>query len=137
MRDKIHDAVCSALEKDGWQVVNDPYSLELRDVRIEIDLEIEPVLELERAGHSILVEIKTLQRASIFYSFYAVYGQYKFYQNALRKQGIDKTLYLAISSEAYEKIQAIHDLLEWIEDNKLNLIIINLEQEEVTQWIDY
>ena len=35
-RDSIHDAVCLALEKDGWIITEDPYYLESGGVEIEI-----------------------------------------------------------------------------------------------------
>ena len=45
-RDIIHVAVKKALEKDNWQITNDPFYLESGGVQVEIDLAAEKFTEL-------------------------------------------------------------------------------------------
>lgn len=57
-KDRFHDAVRSALEKEGWIITADPYQMSVGDVDFEIDLAAE-MLAAERAGEKIAVEIKS------------------------------------------------------------------------------
>ncbi|MEL6943402.1 MAG: element excision factor XisH family protein [Bacteroidota bacterium] len=80
MRDKIHDAIRRAFEKAGWDIVKDPFNVDLKDTTIGIDLAVERVIEFAKEEERVLVEIKTLDQKSILYEFYRVYGQYSFYE---------------------------------------------------------
>ena len=37
-KDRFHDAVKTALEKEGWTIIADPYEVSVGDVDFEIDL---------------------------------------------------------------------------------------------------
>jgi hypothetical protein len=37
-KDRFHDVVRTALEKEGWQITADPYEINVDDVDFEIDL---------------------------------------------------------------------------------------------------
>ena len=51
-RDRFHNAVRTALEKDGWTITNDPFQVSIGDVDFEIDLAAE-ILAAERADEKI------------------------------------------------------------------------------------
>ncbi|NJK82984.1 MAG: hypothetical protein HC912_03355 [Saprospiraceae bacterium] len=137
MRDKIHYSVKSALENDGWEIKKDPFLIKLKDVTVQVDLEAEKFFEVEKAGKRILVEIKSLEKTSILYEFYGAYGQYDFYRKWVNDHQSGHVLFMAISSIVYERIRRINDLMDWIVENKVNLIIVNLEHEIIEQWIQY
>ncbi|TAE34097.1 MAG: hypothetical protein EAZ91_02000 [Cytophagales bacterium] len=58
-RDKVHEAVKVALQKDGWLVTHDPYQLRALDVEYEIDLGAEEMVAAEKEGRKIAVEVKS------------------------------------------------------------------------------
>ena len=58
-KDIFHDAVKTALVKEGWQITHDPYAFELGEVSFRIDLGAERVIAAERGDEKIAVEIKT------------------------------------------------------------------------------
>ncbi len=38
VKDRFHDVVKIALEKDNWKITDDPYEISIDDVNFEIDL---------------------------------------------------------------------------------------------------
>ena len=59
-KDKYHDQVRTALEKDGWMITHDPYFIRIGRRRGFIDLgAARVIIGAERDNHKIAVEIKT------------------------------------------------------------------------------
>ena len=137
MRDKIHDSIRKAFEKAGWSIVKDPFNVDLKDTTINIDLAVERVIEFTKGEEQILVEIKTLDQKSILYEFYRVYGQYSFYEYWIAKKGINQPLYLAVSIESYNRIRKLSALKEWIDDQEINFVIVDVINERIVRWINY
>ncbi len=54
-KDRFHNLVRNALEKDGWKITADPYEINVDDVDFEIDLAAEQLLGAEREGQKIAV----------------------------------------------------------------------------------
>ncbi len=73
-RDKVHEAVKVALQKDGWLITHDPYQLRTLDVEYEIDLGAEEMVAAEKGGRKIAVEVKSFLRGS-FATCCAVFSQ--------------------------------------------------------------
>jgi hypothetical protein len=44
VKDRFHDVVRIALEKEGWKITADPYEINVDDVDFEIDLAAEATL---------------------------------------------------------------------------------------------
>lgn len=66
-KDIYHNAVRTALEKDGWTITHDPYNIVEKDSNIdyEIDLGAEKLLGAERGAEKIAVEVKSFLKTSI------------------------------------------------------------------------
>lgn len=107
--DSIHDAVKTALTKDGWTITHDPYKLRLGEIRTYIDLAGERPIAAEKAGHKIAVEIKSFRNPSMVESLERALGQYGLYSVLLSQVEPDRRLYLAIGVEEYRQI--IHNIL--------------------------
>ena len=137
MKDKIHDAVKRALEKEGWQIVNDPFYLKLQTKTVRIDMEAERFMEAKKGAETILIEVKTLDTSALLYSFYAAYGQYEFYRDSLAKYAINKPIYLATSERVHYEMNAIPELMEWLKKHKVNLLFVDIEEEKIETWITY
>jgi len=133
-RDLIHFQVRRALEKEGWRITADPFSLSIDGVRLEIDLEAQKLIIAEKDDQKIYVEIKTFNRSSILYAFYEAYGQYVFYRDALIDKQINTPIFLAISLKAYKRIQRIPFLIKRVEQHKVNLLVVDTAQETIIEW---
>jgi hypothetical protein len=83
-KDKFHNVVKIAIEKDGWTITDDPLFIRAEDVDFYIDLGAEKVLAAEKAGQKIAVEIKSFLGASEVNEFHSALGQFLNYRSALR-----------------------------------------------------
>lgn len=64
-KDVFHEVVKTALQKDGWQITNDPLTISVGGVNLSIDLAAEKLIAAEREGQKIAVEVKSfLERSS-------------------------------------------------------------------------
>lgn len=63
-KDIFHNAVRSALAKDGWTITHDPLSIKVDEIEFYIDLGAERILAAQKAGQKIAVEIKSFLGSS-------------------------------------------------------------------------
>ena len=64
-QDIVHQAVRSALIKDGWQITHDPLTIKFEDVTLYADLGAEKVIAAQKGSGKIAVEIKSFLRKSM------------------------------------------------------------------------
>jgi hypothetical protein len=133
--DTIHDAVRNALIKDGWTILEDPYTIEYETDRFYADLRAEQILAAEQAGRVIVVEIKSFMKESLMRDLEESFGQYEIYRRILCKVAPDYRLYLAISDIAYNKLKTRPTFRLLIEEDDLALIVVNTTKEEIVEWI--
>ncbi|MEM9542283.1 MAG: element excision factor XisH family protein [Cyanobacteria bacterium P01_E01_bin.42] len=134
-RDAFHQIVRTALDKDGWKITHDPYPLQAESFNLAIDLGAEKIIAAERANQKIAVEIKSFLGASKIPEFYGALGQFIAYRSALNLQESDRVLYLAVSSDIYEKFFLTLFIQKLIRENKLYLLTYNIERETIEEWI--
>lgn len=76
-KDKYHEQVRLALEKDGWTITDDPYQLLMGNRRTYIDLGAERLLiGAEKGKEKIAVEIKTFMGARIYKTLIKLLGNF-------------------------------------------------------------
>jgi predicted RecB family endonuclease len=76
-KDRFHDVVRTALEKEGWQITADPYEINVDDVDFEIDLAAEQLLAALKDNQKIAVEIKSFISPSNVSDFHTALGQFR------------------------------------------------------------
>lgn len=135
-RDLFHDIVRSALEKDGWLVTDDPLNIRCGGVDVQIDLGAERLLAAQKAGEKIAVEIKSFVSASKISEFHMALGQFINYRTALRVEEPSRTLYLAVPLVTYNDFFYLPFIQTIVNENKLKLIIYNVDTESIEQWIN-
>jgi len=133
-KDIIHNTVRTALEKDGWEITDDPLYLNVAEVEVYIDLGAERLLAAEKGDQKIAVEIKTFLNPSALSEFHTVLGQCLNYRLALKLEGSDRILYLAIPQEAWTTFFRREFTKLAIAEYQLPLIIVDLDQEEIVAW---
>src|SRR5262245_47487388 len=134
LKDIIHDAVKNALIKDGWTITADPFFIEYEDVDAYIDLEAERTLAAERNGKKIAVEIKTFNTPSLVHDLEVAIGQYTLYRSLLELSEAVHHLYLAVSKDVYRRFQERKGILTILQMNRVALLVVDIDQEEITQW---
>ncbi|NEP50305.1 MAG: fatty-acid oxidation protein subunit alpha [Moorea sp. SIO3C2] len=133
-RDTFHEAVKSALQKDGWCITHDPLYINFAEVEIYINLGAERLIAAEKDEEKIAVEIKTFLKPSAISEFHTVLGQFLNYRFALKAEEPDRLLYLAIPIEIYETFFARRFVQMITQEYQLKLIVFEPTKEEIVQW---
>jgi XisH protein len=134
-KDRFHNIVRNALEKEGWKITDDPYEINVDDVDFEIDLAAEELLVAEREGRKIAVEIKSFISPSNVSEFHTALGQFLNYRDALEKVEPDRLLYLAVRLPVYETFFQRKFIMSAVEKYQLRLMIYDVEGEVISQWL--
>lgn len=134
-KDRFHDVVRTALEKEGWKITADPYEISVDDADFEIDLAAERVLAAEREGQRIAVDIKSFISPSNVSEFHTALGQFLNYRDALEKIESDRQLYLAVRLPIYESFFQRRFIMSAVERYKLRLVIYDVQREVIHQWL--
>ncbi len=134
-RDKTHDLVRTALEKEGWTVTDDPFYIKIGRKSAQIDLGAERVIIAEKESEKIAVEVKSFTAASTLTEFYHALGQFLMYQSALKNTDPERVLYLALPADAYTELS--EDIFNFNHFEHLNhhLIVYNTIEIEALTWI--
>ena len=135
-RDNIHAAIKNALVKDGWTITNDPYRIEYEDADVYADLRVEKSLPGEIARHALVIEIKEFSGPLPINRLEGALGQYQVYRSYLRQIAPDEQLYLAVDKASYDPLFARQSFQRIIADYQLALLIVDVPNEEIAQWID-
>jgi hypothetical protein len=134
-RDACEPQVIAALNKEGWTLLGQQVYIEISDGSyIFLDLE----LQRRPSEHLLIVEVKCFPHTDSYQAdFYISLGQYAYYRNALRVLGLDKPLYLALPEAAYRTFLQEPAARLCLEEFKVRLIVIDLEQEVIVEWRHY
>lgn len=134
-KDRFHDVVRTALEKEGWKITADPYEITVDDVDFEIDLAAEQLLAAEREGRKIAVEVKSFISPSNVSEFHTALGQFLNYRDALEKFEPDRQLYLAVRVPIYQSFFQRRFITSGVDRYQLRLVIYDVQLEVITQWL--
>ncbi|MEQ8960763.1 MAG: XisH family protein [Coleofasciculus sp. C2-GNP5-27] len=135
VKDRFHDVVRTALEKDNWKITADPYEISIDDVDFEIDLAAEQLLAAERENQKIAVEVKSFISASNVSEFHTALGQFLNYRDALARIEPDRQLYLAVRVPVYESFFQRRFITAAVERYQIQLVIYDVKQEVIVQWL--
>jgi XisH protein len=133
-KDAFHEVVKTALQKDGWQITHDPYTLQAGTLELYIDLGAQKVVAAEKDGQKIAVEIKSFVGPSKISEFYTALGQFISYRTALQEQEAERILYLAIPSNVYDSFFTMGFIQSIVQQNQISLLIYDTEREAIAQW---
>ncbi|MFM6280815.1 MAG: XisH family protein, partial [Dolichospermum sp.] len=100
-KDLFHQAVKQALIKDGWIITNDPLTIRIDRVKLEIDLGAEKVFAAEKGEEKIAVEVKSFINPSNISDFHNALGQFLSYRLALQMIESNRVLYLAVPIDIF------------------------------------
>ena len=134
-RDKFHSLVRNALESEGWTVTNDPLTLKIGTIQVQIDLGAERVIAAQKGEEKIAVEIKTFGSTSFITALYEAIGKYIVYRNVLETLDAERTLFLAVPNAVHKRFFEESILLRIMKKEKLNLLIYDEQQKHISEWI--
>lgn len=134
-KDKFHEVVKLALQKDGWTITDDPLYINFGKVQMRIDLGAEKLLAAEKEGEKIAVEIKSFLNASAITDFHLALGQFLNYRTGLREKDPERKLYLAVDTITYNDFFTLPFTQLQIQEYKLKIVIYDTDTEEIVRWI--
>lgn len=135
-KDSHHDLVRNALEKDGWTVTHDPFTIRLEDVKFYVDLAAEKTIETDGETRKIAIEIKVFGGLSFLNEFEKAVGQYLIYKQFLGDLFPERILFLAVSTDVFEESFSLPSIQAVVTKQEIKLLIFNPETEEITKWIE-
>ena len=112
------------------------YTIEFEDELLYADLAAERTFAAERGGQKIIVEVKSFVGRSTIQDFKSALGQYILYKQLLDETTSEYKLYLAVSETTYAFDFQRKVIQFMIQRNQIPLIVVNLDREEIIQWIN-
>lgn len=134
-KDRFHDVVKSALQKEGWKITHDPYEIQVDGVDFEIDLAAEKLLAAEKEGRLIAVEVKSFIGTSNVSEFHTALGQFINYRYALAEKDPERVLYLAVPTTIYNNFFQRRFIASVIQQSQLRIVAYDIQQEAIAQWV--
>lgn len=129
-KDKYHDAVINALEKDGWVITDDPFTIFLETRRLYVDL----AAEKNDVG-AILMEIKVFEDAKSQMNYLAnAVGQVLLYKAALDWLKDTTELFLAIPDPIYVTLMTEALAAHFVSYTKTKMMVYDPVSEEIITW---
>ena len=135
-KDIIHEPVKKAMEKAGWTVTNDQYTVQYAEFIMYADLAAERVIAAQRGTEKIAVEIKSFIKRSAVQDMRDALGQFVMYRAYLARLEPERKLYMAISERAYQEVFTLKAVQFLLREFSVPVIAVNVELEEIVLWID-
>lgn len=134
-KDFYHKNVREALEKDGWLVTHDPYSIKVEDIGYEIDFGAEPLIAAEKAEQLIAVEVKSFLGPSTINEFHKAVGQFNDYCVALEIQDSKRILFLAVPENTWVRFFQKQIIQKSLERIQAKILVYDPFTNNIVQWI--
>jgi len=133
-KDAFHEAVKTALQKNGWRITHDPLYINFAEVEMYIDLGAERLIAAEKEGERIAVEIKTFLGPSAISEFHTALGQFLNYRFALKVDDPERVLYLAVPREIYDTFFIRQFVQLIVQEYQLKLVVYDPVDEVIIRW---
>jgi len=134
-KDFYHENVREALEKDGWLITHNPYSVKVEEVGYEIDFGAEPLIAAEKEESKIAVEVKSFVGPSAINEFHKAVGQFNDYAVVLEIKDPERVLFLAVPEETWQRFFQKQVIQKSLARIKAKVIIYNPSNNTIVQWI--
>lgn len=135
-KDRFHEVVKKALEKEQWVITNDPLKLKFGNVNFQVDLGAEKFIAAEKDNQKIAIEIKSFLNPSAINDFYGALGQFLSYRIALETIEPERVLYMAIPLDTYKTFFQFEFTKIAISKYQVLLIIYDPIEEVIIKWIE-
>lgn len=136
-KDIYHSHVRKALERNGWTITHDPLTLPWGQTSVQVDLGAERLIAAEKGAHKIAVEIKSFLSRSRVDDLEDALGQLWLYRYLLNRHYPERELFLALSQNVYDDFISQPHVTEFLETERVRLLVFDPQTEEVVQWIDW
>jgi hypothetical protein len=133
-KDKYHQAVKTALTKDGWTITHDPLKLEVDGLFVLVDLGAERLIAAQRGEEKIAVEIKTFSGGSDINDFHTALGQFLNYQAILLETEPERVVVIAVPEDTWSGFFQTRLIRKICQQHKLRFLVYHAAQEVIALW---
>jgi len=131
-KDLYHEAVKTALMKEGWKILAEEFEIKPDDaLTFFIDLQVEKFIRAEKEKRIILVEVKSFISRSNTYELHSTVGQYLVYRTALEFLELNQEIFLAVPINIFKSLFNRPFLTYLVQKYELNLLPYDPEKEEL------
>jgi hypothetical protein len=130
-KDKYHDTVIRALQKEGWEIISEQVRLSAARRRLWVDMQ----AEKSEQALVILIEVKGFEMPSLVDYLASAVGKYVVHTALLEVSGITTPLYMAVPLAAYQGILSENIGLLVRRKADLKLMVFDPVSEELVTWI--
>ncbi|MEK7255470.1 MAG: element excision factor XisH family protein, partial [Bacteroidota bacterium] len=118
------------------QITADPFTIFLKedDTFLDVDLSAEKKNGGDELERLLAIEIKSFA-GSVINSFHEALGQFLDYQAAMEEQNINRTLFLAVSTEGWNRLNKLKFVQRRIRQFGLRFMVVNISTKSIVQWI--
>ncbi|MCC6617252.1 MAG: hypothetical protein IT320_27505 [Anaerolineae bacterium] len=131
-RDKYHDTVVAALERDGWTISGQQVTFITSERQIVIDIAASRV----SGENIILVEVKGFERSPVEELAIAM-GKLAIYRYVLSELELSFPVWLAVPEAAFQGIFSQRIGKRMCEQFAVSLLVFSPERKEIIQWIPF
>ncbi len=135
VKDKYHDLVITALQKEEWQIVSEHYFLPIGKKKSYVDIAADKPIAATKGDEKILVEIKSFVGKSEMVELEKALGQFSLYVVALEIVEPDRELFLAIPEEIYLDLFLDAIIQKVLQRNQIKLFTFDVLNETIVRWI--
>lgn len=133
-KDLYHENCKKALQKDGWEITDDPLDLTIGGVELFADLGAERIIAARKGTQKIAVEIKSFVGQSPVSEFHKALGQYENYKLSLEELEPERKICLAIPQEAWENFFQREFIKKAIQRHQIEILVFDPQLEIITLW---
>lgn len=133
-KDAFHEAVKTALIKDGWEIKFDPLHLRWGSRDFYVDLAASRFFLADKGEHRIAIEVKSFSASSAMAALEQTLGQFLIYRSILNRKDSERKLYLAVSQPVFRNIFERDVGLLVREDYDIALVVFDLHTEVIIEW---
>jgi XisH protein len=135
-KDKYHEHVRQALEREGWVITHDPYFLKIGRRKIFVDLGAErTLLAAERGLEKIAIEVKSFSGNSELDEFEDAMGQFLLYLWAIQRVEPERELILAVPSDFFASFFDDVVFLQIARHYNIKMLVFDIVEKKIAQWI--
>ena len=133
-KDQVHQHVVIALQKDGWTITHDPFKVQWKNRKLQIDIGAEKLIAAQKGMEQIAVEIKSFLGANDLEDLYHALGQFILYRKALRRFEPQRLLFLAIDLKVFNQIFDDPEGESLRAEEDIKLLVFDKHTEEIILW---
>lgn len=135
-KDVFHDVVKKALQKEGWQITQEPLILDIAEPEISIDLAAEKFSDLSQATRKIAVSVKSFVRSTSLLKYQLVLVKFLNDRELLKRIEGDRSLYLAVPIQNYRRFLHEESLRNSLNEAQVKTIVFDPIEGKIDRWVE-